>query len=228
MPVPFSLSKLSKRLSGRATERWRERTSTRAEQKKLGKGEDSGIFAAVKGIIFNLLEEVVTEHFGEDVWDDLLSQAQLEGIYTSLGNYPDADLFKLVGAASAALNQPPDAVVRWFGVKALPLLARKYPAFFDRHQSTRPFILTLNDIIHPEVRKLYPGADTPEFDFDTSSPDVLVMNYRSKRKLCSLVEGFTEGTAEHFGETVSIKHPLCMHRGDACCRLEFSFTGKNG
>jgi hypothetical protein len=180
----------------------------------------------MKGIIFNLLEEVVTEQFGENRWDQLLDQAKVDGSFTSLGNYPDEDLFKLVAAASAALNQPPDQVVRWFGVSALPLLAKKYPAFFDRHQSTRPFILTLNGIIHPEVRKLYPGADTPEFDFDTSSPDVLVMNYRSKRKLCALVEGFAEGAASHYNEAVSIKHPLCMHRGDACCRLEFSFTRK--
>jgi hypothetical protein len=180
----------------------------------------------MKGIIFNLLEEVVTEQFGADTWDRLLDQAQVEGAFTSLGNYPDADLFKLVAAASAALNQTPDTVVRWFGVKALPILAKKYPVFFNRHQSTRPFILTLNDIIHPEVRKLYPGADTPEFDFDTSSPEVLVMNYRSKRKLCSLVEGFTEGAAGHFKEDVSIQHPCCMHRGDPSCRLEFTFTRK--
>ena len=182
----------------------------------------------MKGIIFNLLEEVVTEQFGEQTWDQLLDQAQVEGSFTSLGNYPDEDLFKLVAAASAALKQTPDAVVRWFGVSALPLLAKKYPAFFDRHQSTRPFILTLNGIIHPEVRKLYPGADTPEFDFDTSSSEVLVMNYRSKRKLCSLVEGFTEGAAAHYHETVSIEHPLCMHRGDECCRLEISFKPKLG
>ena len=77
----------------------------------------------------------------------------------------------------------------------------------------------MKDGIHPEVRKLYPGADTPEFDFDASSPEVLVMNYRSKRKLCSLVEGFTEGAASHYNEAVAIKHPLCMHRGDEACRL---------
>jgi len=182
----------------------------------------------MKGIIFNLLEEVVTEQFGEETWDQLLAQAQVEGSFTSLGNYPDENLFKLVAAASAALKQTPDQVVRWFGVSALPLLAEKYPVFFQRHQSTRPFILTLNGIIHPEVRKLYPGADTPEFDFDTSSPEVLVMNYRSKRKLCALVEGFTEGAAAHYSETVSIQHPLCMHRGDECCRLEFSFERKLG
>jgi hypothetical protein len=192
----------------------------------VGKNAFRAIFDGVKGIIFNLLEEVVTEKFGADKWDQLLKEAQVDGAFTSLGNYPDADLFKLVSAAAATLNQTPDAVVRWFGVKALPLLAKKYPTFFNRHQSTRPFILTLNDIIHPEVRKLYPGADTPEFDFDTSCSEVLVMNYRSKRKLCSLVEGFTQGAAAHFNEVVSIQHPRCMHRGDTCCRLEFSFTRK--
>lgn len=180
----------------------------------------------MKGIIFNLLEEVVTEHLGADTWDKLLAAAELDGAFTSLGNYPDDHLFKLVAAASAALNKTPTEIVRWFGAKAMPLLARKYPPLFNRHTSSRAFILTLNNIIHPEVRKLYPGADVPDFDFDTSSPDVLVMHYRSKRKLCALAEGLSEGAAEHFGEQVAILHPQCMHRGDACCRLELSFQRK--
>lgn len=178
----------------------------------------------MKGIIFNLLEAVVTQAHGEKTWDHLLGAAGLDGAFTSLGNYPDEDLFKLVGAASAALNLPPNAIVRWFGVEALPLLAEKYPAFFDGHASTRPFILTLNRIIHPEVRKLYPGAEPPTFEFDTSSPEVLILSYHSQRKLCALAEGFVEGAAAHFGETVSIAHPLCMHRGDSSCRLEVSFS----
>ncbi|HEV7866678.1 MAG TPA: heme NO-binding domain-containing protein [Chthoniobacteraceae bacterium] len=178
----------------------------------------------MKGIIFNLLEEVVTQGHGEEVWDELLDAAQVDGVFTSLGNYPDEDLFKLVGAASAALNQTPDTIVRWFGVQALPLLAHKYPAFFAKHIATRPFVLTLNAIIHPEVRKLYPGAEPPMFDFDTSSPDVLVMGYYSQRKLCALAEGFVEGAAAHFGERVRIVHGRCMQRGDSSCRLELSFS----
>ncbi len=178
----------------------------------------------MKGIIFNLLEEVVTEAHGEKLWDELLEAAHVDGVFTSLGNYPDEDLFKLVSAASAALTESPESFIRWFGLQALPLLAKKYPAFFAKHRSARPFILTLNAIIHPEVRKLYSGADPPVFDFDTSSPDVLVMQYHSKRKLCALAEGFVEGAAAHFGEIAAIAHPLCMHRSDASCRLELSFT----
>lgn len=178
----------------------------------------------MKGIIFNLLEAVVTKAYGEKTWDDLLDAAGLDGAFTALGNYPDEDLFKLVGAASAALNLPPNVIVRWFGVQALPLLAQKYAAFFNGHSSTRPFILTLNRVIHPEVRKLYPGAEPPNFEFDTTSPEVLILSYHSKRKLCALAEGFVEGAAAHFGETVRIEHPLCMHRGDSNCRIELSFS----
>lgn len=179
----------------------------------------------MKGIIFNLLEETVTAEYGAGTWDHLLEAAQLDGVYTSLGHYPDEDLFKLVGAASEALKLPPHTIVRWFGAKAMPLLAKKYPQFFQR-SSTREFILTLNDIIHPEVRKSYPGATPPDFDFDTSSPDVLVMTYRSQRKLCALAEGLIDGAAAQFDETVHIHHPECMHRGDAACRLELTFARK--
>lgn len=180
----------------------------------------------MKGIIFNLLEEVVTQQLGADTWDALLDAAELDGAYTSLGSYPDADLLALVAAASAALDKPADDVVRWFGVHAIPLLVRKYPALFERHQTTRPFLLTLNGIIHPEVRKLYPGADTPEFEVDDKAAETLVLGYQSKRRLCALAEGMIQGAAAHFGETVTIGHTVCMKRGDAQCRLALSFAAR--
>jgi hypothetical protein len=182
----------------------------------------------MKGIVFNLLQSVVEERYGEDTWDGLLERAGLDGAYTSLGNYSDADLGKLVAGAAEALGSPPETVVRWFGVKALPLLAKAYPRFFDSHESTRSFLLTLNDVIHPEVRKLYPGADVPTFGFDTSSDAVLVMEYRSARRLCALAAGFIEGAAAHYGEQVSIEQPCCMNRGDEACVFELSFSRVGG
>jgi hypothetical protein len=171
----------------------------------------------VKGIVFNLLEEVVRQEFGEDTWDTLLERAGFDGAYTSLGSYADAELLKLVDVAAAALNMSPDEVLRWFGRKAIPLLAERYSAFFAPHQSARPFILTLNHVIHPEVRKIYPGADVPVFDFDTSSDEVVVMTYESARKLCSFAAGLIEGAAGHYGEDLDLQHPSCMRRGDPTC-----------
>lgn len=171
----------------------------------------------MKGIVFNLLEQVVTQEHGEDAWEDLLDAAGLDGSYTSLGNYPDEHLIRLVGAASNALDMAPDDVVRWFGRHALLLLSAKYPPLFVGHSSTRSFLMTLNDIIHPEVRKLYPGADVPEFDYDASDPDVLLLGYRSRRKLCALGEGLIAGAAEYFGEELRLAQTECVHRGDERC-----------
>src|SRR5438445_13110384 len=103
----------------------------------------------MKGIIFNLVEEVVTTAHGPDAWDAVLTGADLDGAYTSLGNYPDEDLMRLVAAASAALELPADDVVRAIGKGAIPLLADRFPAFFAPHTSTRDLLLTLNEILHP-------------------------------------------------------------------------------
>jgi hypothetical protein len=173
----------------------------------------------MKGIVFNLLEQVVTDEYGEETWDILLDDAGLDGAYTSLGSYPDAELGMLVAAASARLEVPADDVVRWFGERTMPLFAKRYPELFAAQDSTRALVLNLNEVIHPEVRKLYPGADTPMFAFDTSSPPTLLMEYRSARQLCSFAEGLLIGAAAHYEEDLELDHPLCMKRGDDHCLL---------
>ena len=173
----------------------------------------------MKGVVFNLLERVVVNKYGEAVWDDLLDATQLSGAYTTLGSYPDEEIEGLVGAASAALNVPGPDVLRWFGREAMPLLAIQYPAFFSPHQNAGSFIKSVNAIIHPEVRKLYTGAGCPHFHFDQAEDGVFTMGYNSPRKLCALAHGFMEGAGDHYGNTVLVEHPRCMHHGDSNCLM---------
>jgi hypothetical protein len=180
----------------------------------------------VKGIVFNLFEEAVSHAFGDAAWDQLLDAAGLDGAYTSLGSYDDAEIAALVRAAAEALKIPEDTVLRWFGRRAMPLLARRYPAFFNSHANARSFLLSLNSIIHPEVRKLYPGAQTPVFDFDTSVAGVLKIGYTSPRRLCALADGFLHGAATHFGERIELEQHECMHRGDTRCVFHLRFESQ--
>lgn len=177
----------------------------------------------MKGIVFNLLEQAVTDRYGEDVWDSLLDAAAVEGAYTAVGTYPHEQLGAIVTAASTALNVPPDDLVRWFGRAALPMLAAKYPAFFEGHVDARSFLLTLNDVIHPEVRKLFPGAYAPSFEFDTSVDDELSLSYISHRGLCSFAEGLIEGAADRFDEDVVIEQTSCTKHGDPSCVIHVRF-----
>jgi hypothetical protein len=178
----------------------------------------------VKGIIFNLAEEVVSREHGEVVWDEILDEAGVSGSYTSLGSYPDADLFAIVAAAAALYGMDPGCVLRHVAEGAMPLLAERYPQFFTPHQDACSFVLTLNDIIHPEVRKLYPGAGVPTFTYDRLDAHTVTMGYASERRLCLLAEGFVKGAALHYGQQVELDQPSCMLRGDDECVLRCEFS----
>lgn len=179
---------------------------------------------SVKGVIFNVLEGVVTAHHGADAWDDLLAAAGVDGAFTSLGNYPHETLEALVGAAAARLGMAPQDVIRWVGRHAFKGLADRYPGLVAPHASARTLIQALNSIIHPEVRKVYPGADAPDFDFEGSTEQTLVMIYRSRRRLCSFAAGLIEGAADRFGESARIDHGTCMLAGADRCVFRIQFA----
>lgn len=178
----------------------------------------------MKGVVFNLLEQVVSAEAGEETWDDILDAAGSSGAYTAVGTYELEDFMGLVGATSEKVGKPPDETVRWFGRQALPLLAQLYPVFFEAHTSTVPFLLTLNDVIHPEVRKLFPGAYAPEFDFANADGNHLELGYSSYRNMCGFAEGLIEGAADHYGESVEITQSSCTRRGDEKCVFVCSFS----
>jgi hypothetical protein len=174
----------------------------------------------MKGIVFDLLERAVVARCGDDAWDDVLLRAGHGGSYTTLGSYPDREFGDLMAATAVLLEEPVQDAIRWFGRAMLPALAEAYPELFSPHRDSRSFLLTLNEIIHPEVRKLYPGADVPWFDLDEAPDGTMVMIYGSKRKLCALAEGLIEAAAAHYGERVRVEQPECMLLGASRCRIE--------
>ena len=186
----------------------------------------------MKGIIFNLLEEVVATHVDEATWDGLLGQAGVEGAYTSLGNYADEEFLKLLEVLSQRQGATMHETLRWFGHKAMPILSRRYPEFFVPHRNLRSFLLSLNDVIHAEVRKLYPGAEVPMFGFEvpqSAEPrEDLVIHYRSKRKLCPLAGGFIAGAADYFRQRATISQRGCMLDGAPECVLVCEIDARNG
>jgi hypothetical protein len=66
----------------------------------------------MKGIIFNLLEDVVADAYGDPAWDKALEDAGLDGVYTSLGNYDDTEIMNLVSVLGTLLSVSDDDVLR--------------------------------------------------------------------------------------------------------------------
>lgn len=176
----------------------------------------------MKGAIFISLGNFVEENFGIDVWNSFLDKLDSpnNGVYLSIENYPDEELFALVGIAAEALDLPAEKVVQTFGKYLFGQLAAKHPVFIQEGMSLKEFLISIETVIHVEVKKAYATNSLPEFDYEDLADNQLVMKYTSERKLCHLAEGLIEGAAERFNEPVEIKHPVCMHDGHDHCRLE--------
>jgi hypothetical protein len=175
----------------------------------------------MKGVVFNVVEEAISREWGEQMWDDLLAAADLDGAYTALGSYPDAQLIALVHAASDRLNAPAEDVLRTIGRISFEPLLKRYKGFLEEPASLRDFLPTINDVIHPQVLKLYPGASVPRFVLREDGDD-LELDYLSVRKMCTLAEGLVLGVADHYGETVAVAQSSCKERGDSRCTIRIT------
>jgi Haem-NO-binding len=171
----------------------------------------------VKGVLFEVAREVVSETWSEDEWDAVLDEAGLVGAYTALGTYPDDELGAIVAATCRRRGLAPEALLRVVGERGFRHLVGRAPQLVDRFDDWRPLVASLNDVIHPEVEKLYPGASVPSFEVLGTDP--FRVRYVSARHLCHLAEGLLVGVAGWYGESVVVGRDRCRAHGDAVCEL---------
>lgn len=158
----------------------------------------------MKGIIFNAVEQAVIGLYDEDTWDDLLDAAGLEGDYTSIGTYDDGELLQLVAVGCKATGLDAGALVRALGQSSFKHLAERHPEFLEGPENAADFLVTIDEIIHPEVMKLHPDATPPRFEIEHLATDTLRMTYISDRQLSAMAEGLIHGAADWFGEKAEI------------------------
>lgn len=178
----------------------------------------------MKGVIFNVLEEMVIEQAGMSCWNEILDELSMAGIYTAGQSYPDSELFALVEKISARLELPMADVVGAFGEFLFTQLAERYPVFIEQQPTLRGFLKSVDEVIHVEVRKLFESPSLPSFEYLDGDDGSLVMIYRSPRQLCLLAEGLSRGAAKHYGQAVQIHQRRCTHQGDEQCEIVVQFV----
>ena len=174
------------------------------------------------GVIFSSFRDFLTAEHGSDAAQRIFDG---EPVYLLSESYPDENLERLVGRATAELGLEVDQFIHDFGVfTASTTFARLYPAFFAIASSAREFLLTVETRIHELVRATIPNAEPPQLHVTELGPEGVSISYSSPRRLCLLLQGLVEGTAAHYVETVAIEQPTCMHRGEARCTFEVRFS----
>ena len=126
------------------------------------------------------------------------------GVYTAVGTYNHSEMIQLVSCLSEETGIASAELVRSFGMYLFGRFHTIFPKYFEDVTSSFDFLQRIDHYIHVEVRKLYPDAELPSFDCDTSQPGCLRLTYRSSRPFAALAEGLIRGCVAHYGEAVDI------------------------
>ena len=176
----------------------------------------------MKGVIHNILEAIVIDKYGADTWDEMLDRAGVEGVYTTIGSYTDDDFVALAEQYAVIAQGDLPTCLREIGRAMLPHLADRYPEAVEQHPGPIRMIHALNDVIHPEVIKLYPGAVVPVFRCHEVDSRHIVLEYESPRGLCSLAHGLMLGVGDRFDQPLDVEQSECRHVGDGRCLFRVS------
>jgi predicted hydrocarbon binding protein len=181
----------------------------------------------MQGSIFTVFSEMVIEKMGIETWNELLVTVSpsSEGVYTKGMQYEDAEMMSLVGALSEKTKIDVSSLVRTFGNYLFIHLYNSCPVNVSHIHNLKDFLLSIDSVIHKEVKRVSPNAYLPSFDYSETPEGDLVMYYHSTRKLCHLSEGLILSAAAHFKQEITIEQPECMHNGDDKCKLVISFKG---
>lgn len=189
----------------------------------------------MKGIIFNLLEQFITDRFGEDIYEEIIADCSLqtEDPYAMVGpgSYSDSDFMAILGQAARTTGMEAAPLLQAMGRHSLPILAGRYPHFFSGYSHPRDFLKTTSLIHQVEVKKLYRDAEVPRFTIE-DLPDGMAVTYHSSRRLCHFVAGLLAGLSDYYQVPMTVQQVECILEGGRTCTFEVSFprqgaTGKS-
>ena len=75
--------------------------------------------------------------------------------------------------------------------------------------------------VHTVVRVQNPGAKPPQLKSQRLSDSEVLLVYDSPRRMCALAIGIAKGLALHFGENITTRETICMHKGANRCEILF-------
>ncbi|WP_289024156.1 heme NO-binding domain-containing protein [uncultured Salegentibacter sp.] len=169
----------------------------------------------MKGIVFTEFLDMVEQEFGLETLDKIISSSQLEsnGVYTSVGTYDFFEMQKLIGNLSIETGIPANDLIYAYGKFFFHVLTRHHKDIFSLYSSPIEMLASVENHIHVQVRKIYPGAELPTFKITNQKEDSLEMIYFSERSMYMFAKALMEKTFEHYHKNCYIETELIKNDG---------------
>ena len=173
------------------------------------------------GMVNQAVRELIIANFGEDTWATIHTQAEAPETFLNFEQYDDGVTYRLVAAASDALELPAETVLKTFGHFWVTDVATKsYADLMQRSGTTFLDFLKGLDHMHSLIQVSFPDYTPPSFRVKALSDDRLQLDYYSHREgLLPFVVGLLEGLAAHFETSFTCEHVPDESHPMPCKRL---------
>ena len=153
------------------------------------------------GTIILLLKRYVQTQYDHSTWVKLVSNAGLStDDFSHRDVYPDADIFALVEQAAVMTGIPAEKLQEKFGEYLVPDLMYMYQKLVDPDWRTLEMLEHTEAVMHTRVRQEHAGNKPPVLDVQRISPNEVLINYVSPRRMSALAVGIVRGLATYFDE----------------------------
>jgi hypothetical protein len=159
------------------------------------------------GLVNKGLEDMVCSQYGEETWEEIKSKAEVEiEAFISMDAYPDDITYRLVDAASVAMEIPATDVLEAFGRYWILFTATEgYGSLMEMAGDNLPEFLQNLDNLHARVGLSFPNLQPPSFLCSALEEESLKLHYYSDRPgLTPMVVGMIKGLGEKFNTDVDI------------------------
>uniref|UniRef100_A0A674DVK8 Guanylate cyclase soluble subunit beta-1 n=1 Tax=Salmo trutta TaxID=8032 RepID=A0A674DVK8_SALTR len=183
------------------------------------------------GFVNHALELLVLRNYGEDVWEDIKREAQLdvEGQFLVRIIYEDAKTYDLVAAASKVLKIDAGCILQMFGKMFFEFCQESGYDTILRvlGSNVREFLQNL-DALHDHLGTIYPGMRAPSFRCtDAEKGNNLILHYYSEREgLQDIVIGIIKTVAQQIHGT-EIEMKVIQHKSEECDHIKFLIEEKD-
>lgn len=160
------------------------------------------------GMVNQAIKDLVVSRFGETAWAQICEKSNIPtSDFVFMQYYPDKLTYDLVGAASAQLAIPAEAVLEEFGKHWVLYTAKEgYGPIMDLFgRNYKSCLMNLNNL-HARMGMTMPSLTPPRFVFTEESEDVYLVSYFSKRPgLSPMVVGLLKGLAQKYNVNVDVQ-----------------------
>lgn len=178
----------------------------------------------MKGVVFTEFIEFIENKFGFDVCDEMIekSQTSTNGVFTQAGNYPFSDMFSLIKNLSQITQIAVPDLIQAYGEHLFGMLIKIYPKPVTIYDNSFDFIAHVEEVVHPEVKKLYPDSDLPTFETISKSDKTLKIKYISTKPLMDFAKGLMIACGKHYNENLNVTYEVL--KGGESYEAEFTIT----